>query len=112
MRMAVLLLAAVPGCEPDAADERAQLLMRDYGCTACHVVPGTSGPHGATGPPLVEMAEQSYVAGVAPNTLEALAAFIVDPQATDPRSAMPQLGVSREEALAMARYLYDVGGGR
>ena len=112
MRAAALALASLVGCEADPAGEETRTLLRQYGCPACHVIPGTAGPEGATGPPLTAMAEQVYVAGVVANTPEALAAFIADPQAVDPRSAMPDLGVSAEEAEAMAAYLYAVSGSR
>ena len=106
-----LLLASLLGCEAKPTEEVRALLWR-YGCPACHVVPGVDGPQGATGPPLTAMAEQAYVAGVAPNTREALAAFIADPQQIDPRSAMPDLGVSPGEAEAIADYLYGASEGR
>ena len=109
MRAAIALLALL-GCEPEPETVEARALLRHYGCPACHVVPGAVGPEGTTGPPLDAMAEQAYVAGVLPNTPEALVRFIVDPQAVDPRSAMPELGVTAEEARAIAAYLYGGGG--
>ena len=111
MRAAALLVASLVGCQLDPATEEARELVERYGCPACHVIPGTAGPHGATGPPLTAMARQAYVAGVVPNTPDTLATFIADPQAVDPRSAMPDLGVPADEARAIAAYLYSVGGG-
>ena len=110
MRAAALLLASLVGCEADPAAEEARALLWHYGCPACHQVPGTAGPEGVTGPPLTAMADQAYVAGVLPNTLEDLAQFILDPQAVDPRSAMPDLDVSPDEARAIAEYLYAASG--
>lgn len=112
MRAAALLLASLVGCEADPAAEEAQALLWQHGCPACHVIPGTAGPRGVTGPPLTTMADQAYVAGVLPNTPEALTAFIADPQEIDPRSAMPDLGLEREEARRIAEYLYAVSGKR
>ena len=112
MRPALLLLAALLGCDADPAAEEARALLRHYGCPACHAVPDVAGPGGATGPPLTAMAAQAYVAGVLPNTPAALARFIVDPQEVDPRSAMPDLGVTPAEAEAIAAYLYAASGGR
>ena len=80
-------------------------LVRSYGCNACHEIPGIPGFQGRTGPPLTDLGRQIYIAGVAPNTPEALMAFIVNPQAIDPRSAMPNLGVTPEEAAVIAEYL-------
>ena len=68
-----------------------------------------AGYGGRTGPPLTDMSRQVYVAGVVAMTPEALAAFIRDPQAVDPRSAMPDLGVGEAEADAIARFLLAGG---
>ena len=46
-----------PRVEGDA--RRGPLLVRQYGCGACHVVPGISGAQGQVGPPLTQMAEFS-----------------------------------------------------
>lgn len=101
---------AVPDGDP--GDETgghavARALIALYGCPACHLVPGMPGFDGVTGPPLDTMPRQVYVAGVLPNTPEALARFIADPQAVDPRSAMPDLGVTRAEAATIAAFLLD-----
>src|SRR5699024_3803424 len=88
-----LLIAAGTGA---AAQDKAEALalIRAYGCNACHEIEGVPGAEGRTGPPLTELGQQLYVAGVVPNTPEMLRAFIIDPQAIDPRSAMPNLGVT------------------
>lgn len=99
------LLAPLSAAAQDA-DARARDLMRAHGCPACHVVPGLVGPGGVTGPPLTGMYRQVYVAGVAPNTLGALTEFLLDPQALDPRSAMPDTGLTPDEAETIAAFLY------
>lgn len=124
-RLAVLALLALAGCKNDGRtlgdmllrddamtpeEERGLALVYDRGCGACHVIPTVEGADGLTGPPLTAMARQAYVAGVLPNTREALARFVMDPQAVDPRSAMPNLGLGPEEAAAVAAFLYAVGG--
>lgn len=115
MRPLLLLLLAAGmlfGCEAGGEDrEAARALLAEHGCGTCHVIPDTPGANGRTGPPLTAMARQAYVAGVLPNTPEALARFIVDPQAVDPRSAMPDVGVTPDEARLLADYLYAVGSG-
>lgn len=111
MKALVLLPLALLGCDGDrAGSDAARALIAENGCGACHHIPDTHGADGMTGPPLVAMSRQVYVAGVAPNTPEALAAFIADPQQIDPRSAMPDLGLSLDDARLIARYLYAVGG--
>jgi mono/diheme cytochrome c family protein len=108
-RAAVLgLFAALGACDAAPSGAQAALeLIQANGCAACHVIPGVPGADGRTGPPLTAMADQAYVAGVAPNTREWLALFIADPQRVDPRSAMPDLGVSEAEALLIADWLYE-----
>lgn len=112
MKALLLLPLALIGCDGDADSwDSARALIDANGCGTCHRIPGIEGADGRTGPPLTAMARQAYVAGVLPNTPEALAAFIADPQQVDPRSAMPNLGVSQDEARLIADYLYAVGGG-
>ncbi|MGQ9371757.1 c-type cytochrome [Azospirillum sp. ST 5-10] len=92
------------------AEERAQAAFRRHGCGTCHVIPGVAGANGQVGPPLTAMARQVYVGGVLPNLPENLEAWIRDPVAIDPRTAMPDLAVTDGEARAIAGYLYSVGG--
>ena len=112
MRALILLPLLLAGCDDDPpASAAARALIAANGCGTCHRVPEIDGAYGVTGPPLTAMARQVYVAGVLPNTLEALTAFIEDPQAIDPRSAMPDLGISEDDARLIAQYLYAVGDG-
>lgn len=106
LRALLLLPAALVSCagEPEAP---AVALMRAYGCATCHEIPGMARMDGIAGPPLVAYGDQAYVAGVLPNTPADLARFIADPQQVDPRSAMPDLGVTPEEAKTIALYLRE-----
>lgn len=58
-------------------------------------------------PPLNCFYERSFIAGRLPNTWENLTSWIQDPQQVEPVTAMPALGVSKEEAQSMAAYLYN-----
>lgn len=109
--LALIPLGLLLGCDRPEAPEiaKARTLLAQYGCATCHVIPDVPGADGRTGPPLNAMARQVYVAGVLPNTQAALAAFIADPQAVNPRSAMPDLGVAPEDAATIAAFLYAVG---
>lgn len=112
MKALVLFPLALAGCDTDPVrHDMARALIHGNGCGTCHRIPDTQGADGLTGPPLSAMSRQAYVAGVVPNTPEALAAFIADPQEIDPRSAMPDLGLSLDEARLIAEYLYAVGDG-
>jgi len=52
------------GGDPD----RGKILIREYGCGACHVVPGVRTATGLVGPPLTNIADRTYLAGQLPNT--------------------------------------------
>lgn len=92
----------------DGNPDRGAELIIHYGCGGCHTVPGVPGATGQVGPDLTGLARRVYVAGVTTNTVDHLTAFIVDPQAIDPRSAMPRTGITADEARDVAAYLYSI----
>jgi cytochrome c len=77
-----------------------------YGCPACHVIPGVPGASGRVGPKLLELDEQIYVGGVLPNAPEQLVRWIQNPKEFSPETAMPELGVTAEDARDIAAHLY------
>lgn len=98
----------VPGPRA-AADNRVAVgrqLIASYGCGACHTIPGIPGADAKAGPPLDQFYQRSYIAGRLPNTEANLAQWIQNPQQIDPGNAMPNLGVTADQAQAMAAYLY------
>lgn len=97
-----------PGVHVAGGDaQRGRALIERYGCVACHSVPGLASYGANVGPPLVSLSQRGYLAGVLPNTPEAMVRWLRDPTAVDPRTAMPNLGVSQAEALDIAAYLYS-----
>lgn len=86
--------------------ERGRAAIQRYGCTSCHVIPGVPGHRANVGPPLTDFAARAYVAGVLPHTPDNLIAWLRNPPLVDPRTAMPNLGVSHAEAADIAAYLY------
>ncbi|MDQ3811243.1 MAG: c-type cytochrome [Chloroflexota bacterium] len=78
------------------------------GCGSCHVVPNIPGATGVIGPNLSGVKDRKQIAGgVVPNNSTAdLAAWIADPPALKPGTAMPKLGLSPDEAAAAAAALY------
>jgi cytochrome c1 len=92
----------VPGGDPLVG----HALLIDYNCMTCHTIPGVRGPETYVGPPLPEWAKHEYIAGNLPNTPDNLVDWIVNPQAIEPGTVMPTLGVTPEEARDMAAYLY------
>lgn len=115
-------LACLAGCEDaevpphlriaGAEPERGRAAIRAHGCGACHVIPGIEGAVSWVGPPLNEWARRGYVAGRLPNAPEHLIAWLRDPQAIAPGSAMPNLGLTEAEARDAAAYLYTLGASR
>jgi cytochrome c len=119
--MALLLIAPVlagfAGCsstEEEAArltggdPGQGALLIRKYGCTACHTIPGIEGTKGMIGPPLNGIAARTYLAGQLPNTPDNMMRWIKDPQTIERGTAMPTLGISNIEARHIAAYLYTL----
>lgn len=87
---------------------RGRQLISRYGCVACHTVPGVKGPTSKVGPPLEKMALRGYIGGVLPNTPQNLVRWLLDPPAIDPRTAMPNMGMSDEDAKDIAAYLFTL----
>lgn len=87
--------------------ENGRLLLRQFGCGDCHRIPGVATAQGDVGPPLARVGERAYLAGVLPNTPANMALFIRDPKRFDPRTTMPDLGVTEAHARDMVAYLQD-----
>lgn len=88
--------------------QRAPRLIREYGCDACHTIPGIAGANGNIGPPLTGMGERVYVAGMLRNTPDNLIHWIRYPQRVVPGNAMLNLGVTEKDARDIAAYLYTL----
>jgi cytochrome c len=94
---------------PGANADRGRMALVDYGCVTCHTIPGVAGADGKVGPPLTDFAERSFVAGRLPNTTENAIRWITSPQEVEPGTAMPDTGISRDEARDVVAYLYTLG---
>jgi cytochrome c1 len=88
--------------------DNGRLLARAKGCGGCHEIPGVAGAHGNVGPPLTNISSRVYVGGVLTNTPEHLRQWLLDPPRVDPKSAMPNVGLSDQEARDLAAYLYTL----
>lgn len=93
--------ASGPG-DPKAGE----VAIAKYGCGSCHVIPGVAGARGLVGPPLTDFGQRTFVAGRSTNTPENLAAWIRRPDSVEPGTAMPELGVSEQDARDITAYLY------
>lgn len=117
-----LLAAALSGCiggeeggGPVVAGgdpARGRELLRGFTCGGCHVIPGVSGADGQVGPPLTGWVSRQYIVGRVWNEPANLMRFLMDPQAVEPGTAMPDLGITADEARHMAAYLYSLGDAR
>ncbi|RZI73721.1 MAG: cytochrome c [Variovorax sp.] len=87
---------------------RGQTLLAQYQCGSCHAIPGVDAARGAAGPPLSAFGRRSYIAGHLPNRPETLARWIESPAALVPGTSMPSMGVSPDDARAMAGYLLSL----
>ena len=79
-----------------------------YGCGGCHDIPGVDGAHGLSAPPLSKFGARAYIAGELRNTPESLVQWIMHPHAVEPKTAMPELGVTENDARDIAAYLYTL----
>lgn len=111
------LLLPLLGCQSEPPPELRLLdgtpdtgarLIALYGCGSCHAIPGVVGASGAVGPPLHQFGRRTYISGSIPNQPEALVRWLQDPPAMAPDTAMPNLGLSEQEARDMAAYLYTL----
>lgn len=96
--------AAMTGGDPD----RGKQVIQNYGCSACHTIPGIPGAGATVGPPLAQMGSRSYIAGVMKNTPENMIRWIENPPAIDSKTAMPHLRVTLADARDIAGYLYTL----
>lgn len=76
-----------------------------YGCGKCHTIPGIHNAHGVFGPPLMKMGVRTMIAGNFPNTPDTLAHWIQSPTSMKPKTAMPDLGLTEQQAHDAAAYL-------
>ncbi len=97
-------VVAVPGGDP----ERGRDLVEVYACGSCHVVPRVLGADAKVGPPLTGFAERAYIGGELPNTPQNLVRWIMNPRTIEPRTAMPPMGVTEQEARDLAAFLYTL----
>ena len=92
---------------PGGDARRGAQWIGQFGCAACHTVPGVPDARGNVGPPLERFATRTYIAGMLRNEPANLIRWIRDPQGVVPGNAMPDMGVSEAQARDIAAYLYS-----
>ena len=98
--------AAPPGAVGDPAQGAA--VIGQAQCGACHEIPGIADAHGLVGPPLTEFGRRTMVAGMLPNTPDALVRWLRDPQGVTPGNGMPDTHLTDRQARDVAAYLYTL----
>lgn len=104
-------LLTCSGCKSSRSSQNAHVhpnapfLMIQYGCPTCHVIPGVPGAVGKVGPSLASLTQRSYLAGTVPNTPSDLQRWIMHPQQIHPGTAMPEMGVTPQDAQLIAAFL-------
>jgi cytochrome c oxidase assembly factor CtaG/cytochrome c2 len=87
---------------------RGQRTIEKYGCGACHLIPGITQANGMVGPPLIHWRQRKIIAGEIPNEPDRLIIWLEMPQAVEPGTDMPNMGLSDGEARDIAAYLYSI----
>ena len=116
--VALLCGCAAAACTSSAVNEaqamtggvvgRGRTAIGKYGCGACHTIPGIDNASATVGPPLERIAVRQYLGGHVTNTPDNMIKWIRHPQSIDPKNAMPELGVTEQDAKDIAAYLYTL----
>lgn len=102
------LQTQAPAQAPPAGHERGYQLVTTGQCIACHAIGGTP-MQGKVGPSLTRYGERLTLgAGMFPNDQDHLVRWLKDPQGMKPGNKMPNLGLSDEDAKAIAAYLLSL----
>lgn len=85
-----------------------QAVIVEYGCGACHRIPGIPNAVSLVGPPLDNWSRRSFIAGILPNSPDNLASWLEDPDSIRPGTAMPDLGLDAQQIADVVAYLYTL----
>jgi cytochrome c1 len=87
---------------------RGRTVIEQRNCGSCHTIPGVRAARGLVAPPLFWFSRRTFIAGEVPNTPDNLIQWVRAPQSIEPRTAMPTIGLSEQEARDVAAYLYTL----
>ncbi len=88
--------------------ERGGQVIASKGCGSCHTIPGIKGARGLVGPPLTSFGRRTFIGGELPNKPENLVRWVRSPRSVEPGTAMPNLGLTEQQARDVAAYLYTL----
>lgn len=91
----------------DGDPDRGRTAVLDYGCVSCHTIPDLPEADARVGPDLGDFATRRMIAGQVPNQPEVLIQWLREPQSIEPGTAMPDMGISEQDARDIAAYLYS-----
>ncbi len=90
--------------EPTGPAAEGKAIFTRSACVGCHTIRGVSA--GVLGPDLTHFGSRTMLAaGMWPNTPDNVAAWVKDPQRLKPGAKMPDVGLTAEQAKAVAAYL-------
>ncbi len=89
---------------PSGLAAEGKAIVTSRACVACHTIRGVSA--GVLGPDLTTFgSRRTLAAGMFPNTPERVAAWVKNPGELKPGVKMPALGLTDDQARAVAAYL-------
>ena len=83
-------------------------MVQRAGCGACHAIFGVPGAVGQVGPSLNGLDKRAEIAARLQNDPAAMRAWIQHPQAIQPGSGMPEMGLSDRDVRDVVAFLYTV----
>ena len=96
-------MAAIAGAHADV--RRGERAVHQYACGSCHTIPGITGSQPHVGPPLAGMARRAMIGGKLANTADNMVRWLRHTREVDPQTAMPEMGVTEQDARDIAAYL-------
>jgi cytochrome c oxidase subunit 2 len=95
----------VPAAQTDKTAQHGEELFVSKTCMQCHAIAGTKAA-GQVGPDLTHLGDRQTIgAGLLPNNLENVTAWIRNPQQFKPGCHMPKMRLSKDDAHDIAVYL-------
>ena len=100
-------LGAAADLSPGSPAAEGAQIIATKPCVGCHTIPGIPGATGNIGPSLAGVASRTRIAGgaVPNNSPDDLKRWIMNPPAIKPGTAMPNLGLTDDEATKIVAYL-------
>lgn len=88
--------------------ETGRIALQQYNCISCHSIPGLTAASHDVGPPLGGITQRAFIAGILPYSDENMVRWIRSPTKMDPKTTMPDLGVTEAHARSMLAYFYSI----